>query len=71
MSREAWGDEGLLPQNWEETAMRQEFDVARAKFNKWIVDFKKEVVNDEIQVQIEKCEDALDELANMMEGSFD
>jgi hypothetical protein len=71
VSLEAWGDEGLLPQSWEETGMRQEFDVARNKFNKWIVDFKSEVQGPEMQAQIEKCEDALDALASMMEGKFE
>jgi hypothetical protein len=71
MSREAWGDEGLLPQSWAETAMRQDFDVARNKFNRWIVDFKSEARSPDMAAMIEVAELTLDKLAEMMEGNFE
>lgn len=68
MSLEAWGDEGNVAERWEDTAMRQEFDVIRARYNKWIMDFKHEAGSPELEKLIENAEDAFDKLALSMEG---
>ena len=70
MSLEVFGDEGLPALTWDETAMRQEFDVIRNRFNKWIVDFKKEATSPELASMIEIAETTMDKLANSMEGAL-
>lgn len=70
MSRGAWGDEGNVATRWEDTAMRDEFDTARNRFNKWIMDYKSEAGSPELEALIEAAETALDSLALFMEGEL-
>lgn len=70
MSREAWGDEGNVPINWVDTAMRHEFDAARSRFDKWFLDFKDEIPSPELRDQISKLVVAFDETALLMEGDL-
>lgn len=71
MSREAWGDEGLVPQHWDDTAMRQEFDVLRQRFDKWCVDYKSEGADgDDFKEAIDKANEGFDALSELMKGGF-
>lgn len=47
MSREAWGDEGDVPQHGCETAAFQELSKIRDRLHKWTCDFKSELNPDE------------------------
>ena len=68
MSREAWGDESNVPERWEDTAMRQEWNEARHKLRLWIQRFKDEFPNDEFDAAVSTISDAMDELELQMEG---
>jgi hypothetical protein len=50
--------------------MRQEFDIIRNRYNKWIMDFKHEAGSPELEKLIEDGEDALDKLSICMEGKL-
>ena len=69
MSREAWGDEGNVAERWEDTAMRQEWDRLRARFNDWHVSFSKEF-SPEHDSLVSVIECAMDCLELAMEGQL-
>lgn len=68
MSLEAFGDEGLLPQRWEDTAMRQEFDAIRERWDKWIATFGSESGTHEIDQKIDAVSGEMDDLSELMRG---
>lgn len=47
MSREAWGDEGNVPEHGRDTAAFQELSAIRDRLHKWTCDFKSELNPDE------------------------
>lgn len=47
MSREAWGDEGNVPEHGRDTAAYQELSAIRGRLHKWTCDFKSELNPDE------------------------
>jgi hypothetical protein len=67
MSREAWGDEGNVAELWEDTAMRQEWDRLRKRFNDWQATFHKDF-DPEHDSLVRVIECAMDRLELAMEG---
>jgi len=49
MSREAWGDEGNVPEHGRDTAAYQELCEIRDRLHKWTCDFKSELNDDEAE----------------------
>lgn len=69
MSREAWGDEGNVPERWEDTAMRQEFDAICFKWSEWRRRFKDQIEADQ-EPALNAVSDALEEAGLSMEGAL-
>lgn len=70
MSREAWGDEGGGAQNWDETAIRQDFDAVRKEFEKWWRDHKSDAPGPDFEALVEDIWDSFDELSEQMTGQI-
>lgn len=68
MSREAWGDEGDVPERWEDTAIYQDFHAFRNKFLTWRQSHALYFPNDEFSAAVEDLDAAMDKVTAMMEG---
>lgn len=71
MSREAWGDEGNVCNDWEETAIHQELDDVIARFEKWNRVHDGEMPNPEFVDGVCRIRDELDALREAISGKID
>ena len=70
MSREAWGDEGNVPDNAEDTAMLQDFRDIMQRYKKWKRSFTNEAPNDEILGGMVSIENTLDHFDDLLKESL-
>ena len=58
-----------MPTRWEDTAMRQEFDLVRNRFDRWAAEHNPAVSDDDdVSVAIKEATAALDRLGDVMSG---
>jgi hypothetical protein len=69
MSLDAWGDEGDVPSNGQDTMIWQELIKIRDKYHAWTVEFKHEYAGPEMQQKASETMDAIDELLELIEDA--
>lgn len=62
MSREAWGDEGNVPESGRDTAIYQELLGIRAKFGVWKTSNRNDFMNNEQFAKAEQVSNLMDDL---------
>lgn len=70
MSLGAWGDEGNVPTDWSETAMRHDFDAMQRAFLDWVRTYKDEFPYPEFEQIVEAVETQFDDLSEAMTGEL-
>ncbi len=68
MSREAFGDEGNVPERWEDTQMYHAFHAMRSEWEHWLAAYKDYLPNDEFAKLAEGIDGFLSELSDRMTG---
>jgi hypothetical protein len=57
--------------DWQDTAMRQEFDVIQEQFNKWVRDFEIDAPSEDFKALCRIADAVLTEFDNYMTGRCD
>lgn len=70
MSREAWGDEGNVANEWEETLIRTQMDAAIARFGRWVTDYKAEFPSVEFTALVDHVIDTFDQMQAELSGKI-